>query len=55
MIDERDDLHAAAQTAFTGLLPLPDLSFVTSDLVLAEVLTYFSRYEERSRAFAAFR
>lgn len=53
MIDERDDLHAVAQTAFTRLVALPDTSFVTSDLVLAEMLTYFSRYEERSRAVAA--
>ena len=53
MIDERDDLHAVALAAFAELLALPDTSFVTSDLVLAEVLTYFSRYEERSRAVAA--
>ncbi len=53
MIDERDDLHAAAQVAFAQLLALSDTSFVTSDLILAEVLTYFSRFEERSRAFAA--
>lgn len=53
MIDERDDLHVVAQSAFAKLLTLPDPSFVTSDLILAEVLTYFSRYEERSRAVAA--
>lgn len=53
MIDDRDDLHTVAQTAFTRLVASPDTSLVTSDLVLAEVLTYFSRYEEKSRAFAA--
>ncbi len=53
MIDDRDDLHSVAQAAFADLLTRPDKSFVTSDIVLAEVLTYFSRYDKRSRAFAA--
>ena len=51
--DDRDDLHDIALLVLEELYQDDEVRFVTSDAVLGEVLTYFSRFGVQDRVAAA--
>ena len=52
LLDDRDDLHDLAVLSLEELLRDPQIELYTSDAVLGEVLTHFSRYTKMDRALA---
>ena len=53
IFDDHDDLHDLAVAVLRELYAEGGVEFVTSDVVLAEVLTHFSRFGARDRRAAA--
>ena len=52
LLDDTDDLHDLANAALDELYSSEATEFVTSDFILAEVLTFFSRHGSRQRLLA---